>query len=510
MIIAIHGSHDASISFLDKCGKIRIFEVERFSKIRSCALSNVFKNTFDTIDEYSYVNLIKLIKNESGNNSFEMCYYNQLFDHDFSIIQDILGVKKFIKTNHHRGHARCAYHQSNFKDSLIFSFDGGGHDEYDQLSYFNVYTVVNNNLEKIDQFNINFGTAYALLGIPISELRKNKNINSYAGKLMGLSGFGNINKNWVENFKQYYIDTNIHKLFDNLNLEFKENGISEQLSYDLARTSQYTFETLFLEKFLPIYEKYKLPVCLTGGCALNVLNNQVIKNIIGEKNIYIPPNPNDAGLSLGYIFDNIESTQKKHNVAFNGFDLFNKEYTPFVNQRIVNINDIVSYLSDNKIIGIVKGYSECGPRALGHRSLICYPINLDLKDKLNSKIKFREWFRPFAAVVRKQDVSKYFQDIEESKYMSFCPKIKQEYKLKLPSIVHIDDTCRVQTVTEEDSFFYELLTSMSNLGLEPILLNTSFNIKGKPLVNDINDIFKIYNELPIDGVIFDDYMVLRQ
>lgn len=509
MNIAIHGAHDASISFLDKNGKFRIFEVERFTKIRSCALSNVFLNTYDVIDTDSYIDLLKLIKIEAGNNSFETCYYNQLFDHDFSIIGDILGVKNFIKTNHHSGHAMCSYHQSKFDDALIFSFDGGGHDEYDQLSYFNVYIVINNKLQKIDQIDINFGTAYALLGIPISEIHKNKNINNYSGKLMGLSGYGRVNKNWAENFRQYYIDTDSYKLFNNLNLEFKENSISGQLSYDLARTSQYTFETLFLEKFLPIYDNYKLPVCLTGGCALNVLNNQIIKNIIGEKNIYIPPNPNDSGLSLGYLFDNIELTQKKQNITFNGFDLFNKEHTPFVNPQIVNIKDIISYLSDNKILGIVKGYSECGPRALGHRSLICYPINLDLKDKLNSKIKFREWFRPFAAVVRKQDVSKYFQDIEESTYMSFCPKIKQEFKLKLPSIVHIDDTCRVQTVTEENMFFYELLTVMDNLGLEPILLNTSFNIKGKPLINDVDDIFKIYNELPIDGVIFDDYMVLR-
>lgn len=509
MILTVHGAHDASISFIDKNETIRTFEVERFSKIRSCALSDVFKNTFDTIDVDSYVNLLKLIKIESGKSNFEMCYYNQLFDTDFSIIQDVLGVKKFTKTNHHRGHARCAYNQSNFKDCLIFSFDGGGHDEYDQLSYFNVYLIIDNKLKKITQFDTNFGTAYALLGIPISEIHKNKNINNYSGKLMGLSGYGCVNKNWIESFKQYYIDTDPYKLFNNLNLDFKENSISGQLSYDLARTSQYTFETLFLEKFLPIYDNYKLPVCLTGGCALNVLNNQIIKNIIGEKNIYIPPNPNDSGLSVGYLFDNIESTQKKQSITFNGFDLFNKEHTPFVNPQIININDIISYLSDNKILGIVKGYSECGPRALGHRSLICYPINLDLKDKLNSKIKFREWFRPFAAVVRKQDVSKYFQDIEESKYMSFCPKIKQEYKLKLPSIVHIDDTCRVQTITKENSFFYELLTFMDNLGLEPILLNTSFNIKGKPLINDVDDIFKIYNELPIDGVIFDDYMVLR-
>jgi carbamoyltransferase len=510
MTIAMHGAHDASISFVDKQGIIRIFEIERFCKIRSAALSPAFNNTFDVIDKDSYIKLLHFIKSESGYNQFDTCLYNQIFDEDFNIIQQILGIKTFVKTNHHRGHAKCAYHQSNFDDCLIFSFDGGGHDEYDKLSFFNVYTMINNHLEHIKQIDINFGTAYALIGVPISEIRKNKNINNYAGKLMGLSGYGKINQNWVENFKQYYLNTNLTQLFDQLNLSSHENDISGQVSYDLAKTSQYVFETLFLENFLPIYKQYNLPVCLTGGCALNVLNNQIIKNIVGGKNIYIPPNPNDAGLSFGYLLDKTPLNEEKHNITFNGFDFINKDIIDKIDKKQpLNLNTICNYLSNNKIIGVVRGYSECGPRALGNRSLLCYPMQLNLKEILNANIKFREWFRPFAAAVRKKDVSRYFEDIDESKYMSFCPKIKSEYKSQLPSIVHIDDTCRIQTVTEDDEFLYNLLTNMELYGLEPILLNTSFNIKGKPLVNDVHDVIEIYNTVPIDGIVLDNYMLLR-
>lgn len=509
MFIGIHGAHDSSISFLDENKRLRIFEVERFNKIRSCALSDVFSNTFDVIEEQSYINLLKIIKSESNNN-FDVCFYNQLFEKDFSIIQDILGVKNFIKSNHHRGHARCAYHQSNFDDCLIFSFDGGGHDEYDNLSFFNVYTLINGNLEKIKEININFGTSYALLGIPMKEIRKNKNINFYSGKLMGLSAYGNIIYEWADVFEQYYLDVNLKKLFNKLDLKLEENCLEGQISYNLARTSQYTFEKLFLENFLPIYEKYKLPICLTGGCALNVLNNQKIKNIVGEKNIYIPPNPNDAGLSFGYLLDNSEELKlKKHKILFNGIDFINKNLLNQIDKQKIDMNSIIKCLSQNKILGIVRGFSECGPRALGHRSLLCYPTDSNLKNKLNSNIKFREWFRPFAATIRRQDVDKYFEDVDESLYMSFCPKIKSEYKLKFPSIIHIDDTCRIQTVTEENNFFYELLTQMEKFGLEPILLNTSFNIKGKPLINDLKDVLKIYEEIPIDGIIIDEYMLLK-
>jgi len=285
MIIAIHGSHDASISFLDKCGKIRIFEVERFSKIRSCALSNVFKNTFDTIDEYSYVNLIKLIKNESGNNSFEMCYYNQLFDHDFSIIQDILGVKKFIKTNHHRGHARCAYHQSNFKDSLIFSFDGGGND-----GKFNIYQGTRENsvqlLETIlnpvlDNPHIHYdlGFPYMIFGHYLKDIKQEPlNIGNlvYPGKIMGLASYGKVQEKWLPYFIEFYksnpdgthfgdwgpdgywdYEPKLKILGDQIGVTFDSiNRFEGELAYDIATTSQRAFEDCFLEIAEPYFDLF--------------------------------------------------------------------------------------------------------------------------------------------------------------------------------------------------------------------------------------------------------------
>ncbi len=126
-----------------------------------------------------------------------------------------------------------------------------------------------------------------------------------------------------------------------------------------------------------------------------------------------------------------------------------------------------------------------------------------MKDILNKKVKFREWFRPFAPVCRIEDVDKYFDNVFESKYMSYAPIVKEQYREKLISITHIDNTCRLQTV-EKGCFFYELLTEMENNGLIPIILNTSFNIRGKPILSSLEDAFYVLDNTELDNVIFNE------
>jgi carbamoyltransferase len=512
MDIAIHGSHDSSICFVDKCHIIRIYEIERFCKQRFAALSlnHRYMVSGPTLDEY--IDILNTIKSNILSTDIDTCYYNQLFDVDFDVIRSTLNIKNFIKTGHHMGHARCAFHQSNFKESLIFSFDGGGHDENDCISFFNIYIGQSQNITKIKTVDINFGTPYALLGIPIQEIKHSDNIITYSGKLMGLSAYGTIRSDWIYHIRNYYNHSDLKLLEKNLGINLSENSVSGQNSYDLARTSQYVFETLFFNEFVDIYKQFNLPVCLTGGCALNVLNNNKIKNYVGEKNIYIPPNPNDSGLSFGYFLENnINYRQPNHNTTFNGVELQNSHIIDTLNTVTLDLNIILKSLTMGNIIGVVKSNSECGPRALGNRSIICYPAYESLKHKLNSTIKFREWFRPFAAIIRQQDVYKYFLELNESKHMTYCPKLDPKYINELSSICHVDNTCRVQTITKDDDLFmYNLLTLMHDNNLHPILLNTSFNIKGRPLVNDVNDIIDIFNSHPIDIVVLNDKMLYKQ
>ena len=174
----------------------------------------------------------------------------------------------------------------------------------------------------------------------------------------------------------------------------------------------------------------------------------------------------------------------------------------------VNIATLANNIIEGKIYGIVRGRSECGPRALGNRSLICSAIIPEMKDILNSKIKNRESFRPFAPVVRLEDVHKYFKSNDELRFMSFNIEIREQYQSLLYAVSNLDNTARVQTVTrEQNEFLYDLLTALDEICSHGILLNTSFNLDGKPILNKYSDALSVLDKKDIDGVIFENYLI---
>jgi len=167
-------------------------------------------------------------------------------------------------------------------------------------------------------------------------------------------------------------------------------------------------------------------------------------------------------------------------------------------------------LKSGKIIGVCRDDSEVGPRALGNRSIICDPSFENMKDILNSKVKFREWFRPFAPFCLKSDADKYFisKDFENFEFMSYAPIVKEEFRNKVPSITHVDGTARLQVVTEDShSFFATLLEKFSNYSDVNILLNTSFNIKGNPILTTIEDALYVLDNTELDCVIIQDTII---
>jgi carbamoyltransferase len=176
----------------------------------------------------------------------------------------------------------------------------------------------------------------------------------------------------------------------------------------------------------------------------------------------------------------------------------------------VDQNTIATDLLNGKIIGIARGNSEHGPRALGNRSIICNPSIENMKDILNEKVKHREWYRPFAPVVRLEDVSKYFEWEGESRWMSFSPVVRKEWREKLSAITHIDNTARVQTVTrEQNEWLYDLLTHFSELSGIGVLLNTSFNVNGSPILSSINEAFQVFNNSAMDGLVIENTYITK-
>ena len=167
-------------------------------------------------------------------------------------------------------------------------------------------------------------------------------------------------------------------------------------------------------------------------------------------------------------------------------------------------------MKEGNILGLVNGQSEVGPRALGNRSIICDPSVEGMKDTLNAKVKFREWFRPFAPVCRLEDCDTYFIGAFESKYMSYAPTVKDSYSVSLKAITHIDNTARLQTVTQNThEMFYSILTELSTQGHIPVILNTSFNIKGKPILTTIADALHVLDNTELDYVVTNNLIVKK-
>lgn len=309
---------------------------------------------------------------------------------------------------------------------------------------------------------------------------------------------------------------NLSELCSNLGIGNFYNSVSGKIAYDLAATSQFVFEKIIWEILNPFLENEILDVVLVGGCALNVLFNQKLKVFLNknQKDLFVPCHPNDCGLSFGMFAKEFPEVIEDFNV-YSGLEILDLEkldlYKKSYKNKKFDFNEIVNFLKEGKIIGVVQNNSEIGPRSLGNRSIICLPTFPNMKDIINSKVKFREWYRPFAPVCRDQDINKYFIDAYESPYMSYAPLVNNQYKKDLLSITHVDNTARLQTVNEKThSFFNSILKELDKNNLVPVILNTSFNIKGFPILSRIEDAFHVLNNTELDVLIIEDTLFYKQ
>jgi carbamoyltransferase len=455
-------NHDASLSVFhnDKC--VFASHSERFSKLKNDPLLNQslidYALQFGNPDEVIWSERPYLKK------------FRQLITLDDRLFDTIpknylkeFGIKAPISyVNHHESHAAAAAYTSGFDKSLVFVFDGIG--EFDTIS---VWKHEGSELKCVHRQKY-----YNSLGLFYSAFTQLIGLkpNEEEFILMGMSGYG----------KPTYVDDIITKYFkvDYPNIHLKENlhkGVKFDFNnkFDVASSVQKVYEKLtqgICEYFKNLYKIDN--ACFSGGCALNCLANSTYHNIFDK--VWVYPNAGDAGNSYGAVLSTIK---KQHH------------YDPYIGyniERDIDVDQIVTRLKNGEIVAVANGKAEFGPRALGNRSLIADPRVQMIQDKVNL-VKRREKFRPFAPSI----LEEYFKDIFEtsvdySRYMNFV--FKNKYPEDFEGITHIDGTARVQTVDKDsNTVFRQILLEWRRETGMPLLLNTSLNIKGQPLVNDEQD-----------------------
>ena len=495
-----------------------LINLEKFDKFQSRNLSylpNILHSALNHI-----------IKNKKINEK----YFNQTL---------LLKKKKieifFIK--HHLCHASMVY-LSNFSNSGIVTTDGFGEKESSTLATFKKF--------KINEINENFfphslGSFYStfteycgftpqseewkLMGA--SSYTKNENLYKKLKNLVELKPKGKfeLDLNYFNHYQFHRPNYYNNELIDYLNVEPRSNDKKpmNKKYFDIANSAQRVFEDVYFHqiKYLKnISNSQNLVV--SGGCAMNCVANGKISKNTGFKNIFVSPVPDDSGACLGaasYLVNEIRNQKKKIYIKdyYLGPSFSNKEIELKLKKyqiKYKHIKNIEKHaakeISTGKIIAWFQGQLEFGDRALGNRSILADPRSRKIKDLINKKIKFREKFRPFAPAILKEFSNEYFEENQLSNYMELALKFKKQVINKIPGVVHVDQTGRLQTVDKKYNLkFYNLINEFFKITKIPLILNTSFNIQGEPIVCSIEDAIKNFYLSGLDKMYIGDFEISK-
>ena len=372
---------------------------------------------------------------------------------------------------HHLSHASAAYFTSPYRNAIGVVIDAIG--EWDTATIWHIRTRENGSTKFKKLWSQRYPNS---LGLWYSSMTKRLGLKPQEDEyiLMGMAGWGTPNEKIKEELR-LLLSQNLHRGCQDWDSKVYPDDNTEQWKFDIAASVQQVCEEEIMKIFdiaqslVPNIENF----VYGGGVALNCVANSIIAR--KYPNLWILPNPGDGGSSLGSAaFVLGEHLDWKN--CFLGYNI--KGDYP--------INETLNDLLDGKIVGVASGRAEFGPRALGNRSLLADPRGNFVKDKMN-EIKNRQKFRPFAPAVLEEYAHEIFDmPVQKSQYMQFVAPCKQPDKY--PAICHIDGTSRVQTVSKDDNpNFYRLIKEFYNKTGCPMLLNTSLNIKGMPIVNTHND-----------------------
>lgn len=505
-ILSLNFNHDSAIVLLND-GEIEFFQLsERITKVKHDNDTNRLLGLFHEkgltrkylYDKVICTNFQHWTITQSPKDQYQEIIFPIADFVDFIDFEICLG-------KHHLYHAFCGFHNSGFDEAVVITSDGGGscfdidgnrvqeHTTVTHIKYpnkilfhhkelFNLNIKINlsSTMHKNFDYNISNQRGYAQkFGIKSSEMGWH---HLDAGKVMGLSqciGHENqVDQKWRSEIKSC----------NNLQVESQE--------YMLSLIKKYTEETGCKN------------VVISGGYALNCVANYFYLKNLKDINLYVDPIANDNGIALGaayYTHYNSafpRKNRKKLSSVFFGHEesTYNLSKVSDDNTQKVTAKDVAEIIADGKIVALFQGKSEVGQRALGNRSILFDPRKVDGKDIVNV-VKERESFRPFGATILQEYCDEWFDmmGLDESPFMMYAVDAKEGVKEKIPAVIHYDNTCRIQTVTKlQNRYFYNLIKEFYSLTDVPILLNTSFNLAGEPLVDTFEDALNVLKESKID------------
>ena len=473
-----------------------------------------------------------------------------------------LNEDKIFFSEHHMSHAASAFYPSPFDEAIILTADGVG-------EWATTTVAVGKGASLEIKKEIHFPHSLGLLYSAFTYYTGFK-VNSGEYKLMGLAPYGNpkyekiISDNLInikedgsfklnQEFFNYATGlTMINKKFESLFGQKARKSESENLTQfhmDIASSIQKITETVMIKIASHLRREFNIPnLCLAGGVALNcVANGKLIKEKIFD-NIWVQPAAGDAGGSLGATLALWHIEQKKER-KINAKDSMQGSYLgPIYSQtqiekdlknlgakfHVFNDKDIIDKTSENLSKGLAVGWfqgrMEFGPRALGNRSIIADARSKTMQKNLNLKVKFRESFRPFAPSILREDLKEWFDLEVDSPYMLFvsnvdekkCNQMTEEQeklfgieklniqRSKIPAVTHVDYSARIQTVhSETNPKYYELLIKFKEKTNCPVLVNTSFNVRGEPIVNTPKDAFNCFMGTNLDSLVIGNCLLLK-
>lgn len=429
--------------------------------------------------------------------------------------------------DHHLSHAVAACSSAPFADGLCLVIDGEG-----EVGAASLFRLREGRLKRLWRSwgPGSLGTFYAwLTGLCGFDWRAGEE-----WKVMGLAAFGTPNEdlvdalesmlNIVDGRPQLPEQAVIDAVVARAKPHARASSDPIRQAADLAASGQAAYARLvdrILESCAALGERN---LVLSGGCALNSSYNGTIRGRFGFDAVHVPSAPADDGNALGAALLSWMQDHPEQPAALG-------RVTPFLGTRpdprviektVANcgharISDcageagvatLAERLSDGKIIGVMRGGAEFGPRALGHRSILADPRPADMKDRLNQRVKGREPYRPFAPIVPADRVGEWFDRPQPSPYMSFTLPWKAAVRDRVPAVVHADGTGRLQTVdAASDPWMSGLLAAMEARTGVPIVLNTSFNVMGKPIVHSVQDAMAVLATTGLDGVLLEDVLI---